>query len=183
MEYSNYGFVLLSALIEEVSGMSYYDYVHQHVFLPAGMLSTGALPETGRVTRRARGHMKKDNRWVSNAAKLPYRGMAAGGGYSTVGDFLRFAQALESGKLIPKAVLAEATKPQTDEGWYGYGFIVVGKGPLRRYGHGGSADGMDADIRIFPESGYVLVSLSNLDPPAAMRLFRYFEPRMPTERE
>ena len=36
-EYSNYGFVLLGALIEKVSGESYYDYVRDNVFRPAGM--------------------------------------------------------------------------------------------------------------------------------------------------
>jgi hypothetical protein len=41
---------------------------------------------------------------------------------------------------------------------------------------------MNADFRVFPESGWVLVSLSNLDPPAAYRLLRWFEPRMPLER-
>ncbi len=182
MEYSNYGFVLLGILIEKVSGTSYYDYVHRYVFVPAGMSSTGALPEAEAVPRRASGYMRKHGKWVSNAATLPYRGMAAGGGYTTVGDMLRFAQALEAGKLVSRAMLAEATKSQTDEGWYGYGFITVGKGPLRRFGHTGNHDGMDADFRIFPESGYVMVSLSNLDPPAAMRLLRYFEPRMPLER-
>ena len=34
--YSNYGFVLLGAIIEAVSGQSYYDYVREHVFGPAG---------------------------------------------------------------------------------------------------------------------------------------------------
>ncbi len=36
-QYSNYGFVLLGALIEKVTGMSYYDYVRSHIFQPAGM--------------------------------------------------------------------------------------------------------------------------------------------------
>jgi len=181
VDYSNYGFVLLGAIIERITGQSYYDYVDQHVFAPAGMTSTGSLPETEVVPRRATGYMRKDNAWVPNDGMLPYRGMAAGGGYTTVGDMLRFAQALESGKLVSKQMLAEATKSHIDEGWYGYGFITVGEGPLRRYGHGGDHDGMNADFRVFPESGYVLVSLTNLDPPSAYRLFRYFEPRMPIE--
>ncbi len=40
-EYSNYGFVLLGAIIEAVSGESYYDYVREHVFGPAGMTVYG----------------------------------------------------------------------------------------------------------------------------------------------
>ena len=37
--YSNYGFVLLG-VVERVSGQSYYDYVRQHIFMPAGMRRT-----------------------------------------------------------------------------------------------------------------------------------------------
>ena len=42
-EYSNYGFIILGAVIEKVSGESYYDYVHDHVYNPAGMISTGSV--------------------------------------------------------------------------------------------------------------------------------------------
>lgn len=181
VDYSNYGFVLLGAIIERVTGQSYYDYVNQHVFAPAGMTATGNLPESEAVPHRATGYMRKGDAWVSNNDTLPYRGMAAGGGYTTVGDMFRFAQALVSGKLVSKQMLAEATKSHIDEGWYGYGFITVGAGPLHRYGHGGDHDGMNADFRVFPESGYVLISLGNIDPPSANRPLNYFEPRMPIQ--
>jgi D-alanyl-D-alanine carboxypeptidase len=175
--YSNYGFVLLGALIEKVSGMPYYDYVRTKVFQPAGMSSTDSLAETEKVPSRATGYMKRDGGWRSNADTLPWRGTAAGGGYSTVADLFRFAQALESGKLISKAMLAEATRPQRQQ--YGFGFGVQGEGPLRSYGHGGGAPGMNGDLRIYPELGYVLVGLSNFDPPAASRLVDFFALRMP----
>ncbi|MGH9329458.1 MAG: serine hydrolase domain-containing protein, partial [Vicinamibacterales bacterium] len=175
--YSNYGYVLLGALIEKVSGTPYYDYVRARVFRPAGMDSTDSLPETDRVANRSIGYMQRDGAWTANTETLPWSGTAAGGGYSTVGDLFRFAQALESGKLLPKAMLAEATTPQRQQ--YGYGFGIQGEGPLRRYGHGGGAPGMNGDLRVYPELGYVLVGLSNLDPPAASRVVDFFALRMP----
>jgi CubicO group peptidase (beta-lactamase class C family) len=175
--YSNYGYVLLGALIEKVSGTSYYEHVRGKVFQPAGMTSTDSLPESETVRQRAVGYMKRDGKWVPNTDTLPWRGTAAGGGYSTVGDLLRFAQALESGKLISKKMLAEATRPQAER--YGYGFGVDDDWPVRSYGHGGGAPGMNGDLRVFPQLGYVLVSLSNLDPPAASRLLDFFGLRMP----
>jgi D-alanyl-D-alanine carboxypeptidase len=178
-EYSNYGFVLLGALIERVSGMSYHDYVRDHVFRRAGMTSTGSLPESVHVPGRAVGYMRASpgGPWVPNTGTLPWRGTAAGGGYSTVGDLLRFAQALGSGRLISKATLAEATRPRRQQ--YGYGFGVQGEGRLRSYGHGGGAPGMNGELRVFPELGYVVVGLSNLDPPAASELVEFFALRMP----
>jgi D-alanyl-D-alanine carboxypeptidase len=182
--YSNYGYVLLGALIEKVSGASYYDHVRAKIFQPAGMTATDSLPETEKVQKRAVGYTKRDvgdtkrdGKWVPNTNTLPWRGTAAGGGYSTVGDLLRFAQALESGKLISKKMLAEATRPQHEQ--YGYGFGVNDDWPLRSYGHGGGAPGMNGDLRVYPQLGYVLVSLSNLDPPAASRVLNFYELRMP----
>jgi D-alanyl-D-alanine carboxypeptidase len=180
-EYSNYGFVLLGALIEHVSGESYDDYVDQRVFRPAGMRSTGALPESTDVPDRAVGYLRTSpgSDWVPNTDTLPWRGTAAGGGYSTVGDLLRFAQALSSGTLISKATLAEATRPHQQQ--YGYGFGVQAQGRLASYGHGGGAPGMNGELRIFPQLGYIVVSLSNLDPPAASELVEFFTLRMPDQ--
>jgi D-alanyl-D-alanine carboxypeptidase len=180
-EYSNYGFVLLGALIEHVSGMPYDDYVRDHVFSPAGMRSTGALPEAVEVPDRAVGYLRLSptSAWEPNTYTLPWRGTAAGGGYSTVGDLLRFAQALESGRLLSEATLAEATRPHQQQ--YGYGFGVQGQGRLRSYGHGGGAPGMNGELRIFPGLGFVVVSLSNLDPPAASELVEFFTLRMPDQ--
>ncbi len=101
-EYSNYGFILLGVLIEAVSGESYYDYVRDNVFRPAGMTSTDSLPESEDVPKRAVGYMKPfsgGDYWTENHITLPVRGTSAGGGYSTVGDLMRFAEALESGEL------------------------------------------------------------------------------------
>jgi D-alanyl-D-alanine carboxypeptidase len=176
-EYSNYGFVLLGALIEKVTGMSYYDYVQARIFQPAGMTSTASLAENETVPNRSVGYMKENGKWVPNTDTLPWRGTSAGGGYSTAGDLLRFAQALESGKLISKASLAAATTPYKEH--YGYGFGIQGEGPLRGYGHGGGAPGMNGELRIFPQLGTVVISLSNLDPPAASRMVDYFALRMP----
>jgi len=174
-EYSNYGYVLLGALIEAVSGQSYYDYVRTNIFQPAGMTSTDSLPETDAVANRAVGYIKSGNGWRPNTDTLPWRGTAAGGGYSTVGDLMRFAQALSEGTLISQAMLAEATRPQSPD--YGFGF-AIGHDPLF-YGHSGGAPGMNGDLRVYPELGYVVVGLSNLDPPAASKLVDFFTLRMP----
>ena len=176
--YSNYGFILLGAIIESVTGDSYYDFVRSQIFGPAEMDSTGSLPESDLVPRRAKGYTRRDGTWQSNAETLPWRGTAAGGGYSTVGDLLRFAEALESGSLLSAELMAEATEPQSEQ--YGYGFSVRGEGLARSYGHGGGAPGMNGELRVFPRLGYVLVGLSNLDPPAASRLVEFIANRLPT---
>ena len=84
--YSNYGFLLLGKIIEQVSGKSYYDYIDAHVFSPAGMRDSGSSPEEVAVPGRAVAYMRQDGAWTDAADTLPYRGTAAGGGYSTSGE-------------------------------------------------------------------------------------------------
>ena len=114
-----------------------------------------------------------------SSTTLPYRASPAGGAYSTVGDLVKFIQALEQGRLISKATLIEATKPQNTQHWYGYGFMVGADGPQHWFGHEGGAPGMNGMLKVYPDSGYIVLCLSNADSTSADRLVNFFTYRMP----
>lgn len=185
--YSNYGFILLGLVVEKVSGMSYYDYVRTRVFLPAGMHDTDSLPESESVPKRSLGYTRKDGAWASNVDTLPWRASSAGGGYSTVGDLFRFAEALSSGKLIKSELFTQMTSKQAGgaemPAGAGYGFgMMVFEGLQRKwFGHGGGAPGMNGELRVYPRTNTVIVVLANLDPPAATRLADFFDDTMPVD--
>jgi D-alanyl-D-alanine carboxypeptidase len=186
--YSNYGFILLGAVIEKVTGHSYYDYVQAHIYAPAGMTSTGSLPENQAVPGRSIGYTKPPGTtaWVPNTDTLPYRGTSAGGGYSTVGDLERFADALLSHKLLSPGSTNLLITGKVKDGpgtRYAYGFEDArGADGNGWVGHGGGAPGMNGDLKIYPKSGYVVAVLTNLDPPAAQAISDYLDPRLPTRR-
>ena len=183
-EYSNYGFLLLGVVVERVSGKSYYDYVRDNVYKPAGMTSSGSLSEDDVVTNRSIGYTKHESggdTWQSNAGTLPYRGTSAGGGYSTVEDLLRFATALLDHKLLNSQFteLLTTGKVETQGGGkYAYGFGDHDGGGIRFFGHGGGAPGMNGDLKIYPKSGYVVAVLANMDPPAASRISDFIGNRL-----
>jgi D-alanyl-D-alanine carboxypeptidase len=181
--YSNYGFVLLGAIIEHVTGQSYYDYVREHVFEPAGMMATDSLPEAASVPGLSVGYIGGGPKVVANTETLPYRGTSAGGGYSTVGDMIRFATALTSHKLINAEYTGLATTGRADAapllGKYGYGFFDVTQNGKRYYGHGGGAPGMNGELRVFPSSRYVIAVLANLGPPAASKIADFAGEKLP----
>jgi CubicO group peptidase (beta-lactamase class C family) len=183
--YSNYGMLLLGVVIERVTGQSYYDYVQDHIYNPAGMTLSGSLPEDQVVPGRSIGYMRSPGSggWVPNTDTLPYRGTSAGGGYSTVGDLLRFANALLSHKLLnadSTELLITGKVEGGGGGKYAYGFEDQrdkdGNGWV---GHGGGAPGMNGDLRIYPKSGYVVAVLANLDPPAAQQISEFLDYRLP----
>ena len=184
-EYSNYGFVLLGAIIEKVSGQSYYDYVREHVYVPAGMTSTGSDPESQAVPDRSIGYTQMDagSQLKPNTDTLPYRGSPAGGGYSTVEDLARFATAIEQNKLLNAhySELLTTRKSGTPDNSYACGFGERKINGTRCFGHGGGAPGMNGDLEICPASGYVVAVLANLDPPAASRISEFITNRLPEQ--
>ena len=185
-QYSNYGFILLGAVIEKVTGQTYYDYVKAHIYQPAKMTATGSQPEHQAVPDRSAGYTKPPGttKWVLNTGTLPYRGTSAGGGYSTVKDLARFAQALLGYQLLrpdsTKLLITAKAEPAPGVR-YAYGFEdrrdTEGNGSV---GHGGGAPGMNGDLRIYPKSGYIVVVLANMDPPAAQRIADWLDARLPT---
>lgn len=147
---------VLGALIEVWSGQKFQDYVKQHIFDPLGMENTTLrLPEeeldtvsplyefdreTGKRTRQLTADELGPN-YVSGGA----------GCVTTIGDYMKFAEALRSGeKLLKRATVEMMTKPRlTDRqkrtytvktSHYGLGIWVPKEGQLRQdFGWGGAA--------------------------------------------
>jgi D-alanyl-D-alanine carboxypeptidase len=191
-EYSNYGFILLGVVIEKVSGQNYCDYVREHVYVPAVMSSTGSEPEDEPVPDRSVGYTAAAGTTLRpntgtlpyrrpNTDSLPYRGSSAGGGYSTVQDLLSVANALQENRLVNAQyteMLTTGKIETTHCSHYAYGFEGRTINGLRRFGHAGGAIGMNGDLEICPDVGYVVVILANLDPPAAARISDFITNRL-----
>jgi D-alanyl-D-alanine carboxypeptidase len=182
-DYSNYGFVILGRAIELVSGQDYYSFVHDHVFVPAGMNSTGSEPEDIAVPNRAVGYMDTPSGLKPNTDTLPYRASSAGGGYSTAGDLLKFANALQQHKLLnaeyTQMMIAGKVPMGMPDSKYGFGFgdrVING---IECFGHSGGAPGQAGDLDFCPSDGYTVVVLSNFDPPATMHATDFIENRLP----
>ena len=149
--YCNACYVVLGMLIQRLSGEDYYRYIDRHVFQPAGMTHSAwyfadSLPANAAIgyTRDVNGEKSDVAPLHPNTDILPGRGSAAGGGYSTTGDLLRFLAALRA-KAIPE-------------------------GPPPGIGIAGGAPGLNAVLEGDLPGGYDLAVAANLDPPAAERL-------------
>ena len=163
--YSNTGMLVLGKVIEVVSGQSYFDYVRENIYRPAGMTNTDAY-ELDRVnTNLAVGYDKQFTdtgvEWSNNVFSHVMRGGPQGGGYSTVEDLLKFDQALRSGKLVSAATLKTLTspKPELNSPNYGYGFQVDTE--LNVAGHGGGFTGINSNLDMYLGSGWSAIVMSN----------------------
>jgi len=168
MDYSNYGFILLGAVVEKASGQDYYNYVRTHVLEPAGMKHT-SWPLLGQMKGVAIPYTtKEDGKLAPALDQLPWRGTPAGGGVTTVADELRFAKALQAGTLLSPAMVVEATRQQTE--WYGYGFVSSGPAEFPHWGHGGVALGTSMAFAVYPTADLTIACMANRDAPICDRL-------------
>lgn len=110
--YTSYGVNLLQGVVEAAGGMSFEEYLRQHVWHPAAMTST-ALDVAGRqVAHRARGYRLKKGKLVpTSAVDVSYK-YAGGGMLSTAEDLVRFGVAINQGKLLGPQARAQMFAPQ-----------------------------------------------------------------------
>jgi CubicO group peptidase (beta-lactamase class C family) len=106
---------------------------------------------------------------------LGVKGGPAGGGYSTVEDLTRFADALNRGKLLDMKHVDVVLTGKVPTGRrpsekYGYGFFESSLPDARIVGHGGGFFGVDSKLDIYLGSGYTVAVMSNYDPPASRRI-------------
>ncbi len=112
--YSSYATNLLQAAIEQASGQDMESYLREHVWRPAGMASTQFDVPARIVPRRARGY--DWNAGSGALANTPQENVSykyfGGGMLSTDEDLVRMAHALNDGRLLGRAALAEMYRPQ-----------------------------------------------------------------------
>ena len=121
--YSNSGYFLLGAILEEVSGKSYEDLLDQRIFRPLGMKKSGYAHSEAILEHRAAGYERTSVGLLKNARfydmSIPF---AAGALYSTVRDLYLWDQALYTERLLPSRFRDLLFQPNLDNYGYGWGF-------------------------------------------------------------
>jgi CubicO group peptidase (beta-lactamase class C family) len=157
--YSNSGIVLLGAIIESVTGQTYPDYIQQHIFQPLGMEETGINYLEEVVPHRARGYTRTPTgRFTSNIFTVPPAN-ADGGIETTVGDLLKFDQALYGDELLGSEWKERMFTPNLES--YGYCWRLDERHGNLVTGHSGGAPGVSASFYRFTGDRYTIIVLSN----------------------
>ncbi len=164
-------FVVMTALMEKVSGLTYSELVRREVVEPLGLTHTGfsQLRESGPVRAaeimpgRARVYGWRDGVQRDEEFLYPVHAYAAGGLYSSARDIATLMTALEAGRLLKLESFALLASPARlndgREGAFGVGWTSERYRGLRTVGHtGGPAL---ADVLYIPEEGLTVVVLTN----------------------
>lgn len=165
--YTTLGYNLLAAVIENVTGIGYTEYIQKNIFNPAGMSSTFFEYQKDIIYYRAKGYTKNTLRRLQNSALADLSIKFAGGGIiSTSNDLLKFAINLLEGKFISLALL-DTMKTQTilKDGRkinYGLGFSL-GVDPFgsEYFYHSGNGTGFTSQLVFFQKEKIAAVHLIN----------------------
>ncbi len=104
--YCNVGFILVGLMIENVTGMTYRDYVRQHIFKRAGMDHSGfyRMDRVNEKVAEGVDPIYDDSNtligWKKNIYSYPPIGCPSDGAHVTAGDLDIFLRALKSGQLL-----------------------------------------------------------------------------------
>lgn len=184
-QYSNTGYVVLASIIEQLSGQSYAAYIQEHIFKPAGMLSSKVqgnnsyLPDSENM---ASGYTLTPESWWSwlpfikekeryqnveediNHEKIHWMSHIVGGRgiFSSMLDLEKWKQAIRTNKLISEESKQQMFSVDGISTKYGYGFAIYEtKSKGKWVYHNGSWAGFKTTALYLPESNEYIVILSN----------------------
>ncbi|MEI3797189.1 MULTISPECIES: serine hydrolase domain-containing protein [unclassified Chitinophaga] len=182
--YSTGDCIVLGAIIEKITGMSFQDYIRKRFVEPLGLVNTnftayGELDEGQRGY--AIGYRKTD---TAGYKRIPYNydngaiPLSAGGAWSSVTDLYRFDKAVFSGEILNKEYLAQMTARYTSQ-WehthFGYIWITTDKQGYYSIGHAGDSSGWHAMNDYYPKQQYTIIILTNLGSVDLYDLSKRFE--------
>lgn len=175
--YSNTGYNLLAMIVERVSGTSFAEFSKRELFQPLGMTRTEWRDDFTRTVKgRASAYTWDDGAWH---LQMPFENIHGNGGLlTTVGDLLRWNQALASGTLAgldtleTQGVLSNGRRID-----YALGLNVAQFRGVREVSHSGATAGYRAYLARYPETGVsvaLLCNAGNANPELATRAASLF---------
>jgi len=161
--YSNTGYLLLKAIIEQVENKKYAEVLKQRILDPIDMNNTIFYKSGDLVSNKANGHMLSTQSKDYIKAKGEPAAYTGGGIYLTVTDLLKFDQALYTEDLLTEKNKQIMFTPVEPSRFYAYGWVVVPFGGTTVIYHPGGSGGFSSEFRRYPEKGYTIIVLSNYE--------------------
>ncbi|RYU93608.1 serine hydrolase domain-containing protein [Emticicia agri] len=168
-QYCNLAYFMLAQIITQVSGQPWQEYIHEKLFVPAGMTHSYLTDFYQIIPNRANGYMHKRDSLINATAMFGIR--PSGGFLSTSSDMIKWEKVLSEEKMI-------LTKDNWEKLWqpfiktsnradskehYGFGWMIDEYKGHKVIVHGGSNTGFRSVYARFVNDGLSIVILTNTD--------------------
>jgi CubicO group peptidase (beta-lactamase class C family) len=168
-QYCNLAYYMLAQIISQVSGQHWDKYIHDNLFVPAGMKNTYVTDFYEVIPNRATGYMHNKEKLMNATAMFAIR--PSGGFLSTTTDMIKWDKIIVDKKLILKKESWELLwqpfiKTATDEkskSYYGFGWVIDDFNGHKTVAHGGSNIGFRSYYTRFINDNLSIIVLTNTD--------------------
>jgi len=182
--YSNTGYLLLAHLIEQVSNMSFSQFLQHHIFTPLQMLNSGSINDATYAEHKALGYQTIDTAYAKNESSdyqiindiiaptpslhSPLTLTGSGNIYSSIDDMHVWIQSLFSHKIINAQSLASLISPHvamtsSPDRFYGYGCFIDKLSNKRFIDHSGVLVGFLSKVIHFIDDNITIIVLTNIE--------------------
>lgn len=167
--YTTYGYTVLGVIIERVSKQTFEEYMQKNIWEKAKMTNTGVDKFEIEIDNESKLYHRKKGKGKAKIAKennLSNR-IPAGGFYTTVGDMLKFGNAVLNNTFVKEETFALMRKHHSLEkknNGYGFGWFLYGREPSPEdsiIGHPGGQTGSTSFLFIVPSKKTVSIILAN----------------------
>lgn len=170
--YANINYDILGMIVENVSGVSYNEYLTENIFKPLGMSHSSASYETSVKNGLINGHNNYFGISVESDVKYPlsdsWSTVASGYVTSSASDmgkylqmYLRGGYGVLSEKSISTILRSGVQMDDNGDYSYGMGWVYCDKYVEPVYNHTGLVENYISNMYLLPESGIGVVFLAN----------------------
>jgi CubicO group peptidase (beta-lactamase class C family) len=168
-QYCNLAYFMLAEIIRQVSSMPWQNYIHDKLFVPAGMKDSHMTDFYRIIPNRASGYMHRHDTLVNAPAMLAIR--PSGGFLSTTSDMIKWEKTIAEKKIILKKEnwekLWQAFIKMSDEpdskAYYGFGWAMDEYKGHKIVTHGGANPGFRSVYIRFVTDDLSIIILTNTD--------------------
>jgi len=163
--YCNSGFVLVTFIVERVTGEDFKDWTRKNIFEPLGMMNTSYRENMERIHPNTATSYRFDqsNQFVQPLKYWTY--MGNGNVYTTVEDLSKWIANFETGQLGGMKAINILIEPgilnNGDTLGYALGIGIGDYRGIKRYSHGGSVGGYRSNMVYYPEENLGVIVLTN----------------------
>jgi CubicO group peptidase (beta-lactamase class C family) len=167
--YSNSNYIILSYIIEKVSGQSFESYLQDYILKPLGMHDSGLENLSQIIPNRTSGYVRNDTQ-IKNAPYFDFSwAVGSGGMYSTIEDMYRWNRALYANqqKIASPESFKQLFAPHTPIAahipnfWYGYGLALEECEFGLCISHEGNINGFSSYTTHYTKDDTSIIILSN----------------------
>lgn len=160
--YTNTGYAIAMSLVEKLSGKSFAAFTRERIFQPLGLANTSWRDDfTVVVPGRAQAYSRQPDGWHLDT---PFENVVGPGGMlTTVGDWLKWNDALTARKLgaVTDSLERRMRLNSGREIQYAHGVMHLSYRGLREISHSGSTGGYTTYLARYPERGLSIAVLCN----------------------